>query len=60
MHNNICCDTCEHCLYVCKGDYVCTEEFEKKDGRTVLEPIKEEHIPTDHYFWCGGKHWRKQ
>ena len=55
--NNTCCDTCANCLYICEGDYVC--EVEMEQDTTTLEPIKEEHTPTEHYFWCGGKHWLK-
>ena len=57
----MCCDTCKHCLYICEGDYVCEAEMEQRSSKPkpVLKPIKEDHVPTDHYFWCGGKHWRK-
>ena len=56
MAKNKCCDNCENCMYVGEGDSIC--EVEIADGATV-QPIKEEHTPTDHYFWCGGQHWIK-
>ena len=56
MSEGKCCDNCENYLYICEGDYIC--ELEMSKGASIL-PIKEEHTPTDHYFWCGGKRWRK-
>jgi len=56
MEPNKCCDTCEYCMYICEGDYICDVEVD--EGATV-QLIKEDHTPTDHYFWCGGEYWRK-
>ena len=58
METDKCCDNCKYCLYICEGDYVCEAEVDQ--GITTLNPIKEDHAPADHYFWCGGKHWRKR
>jgi hypothetical protein len=43
-------------MYVLEGDYICEVEIEEG---AQLQPIKEDHSPTDHYFRCGGEHWQK-
>jgi len=56
MDKEKCCDTCKRCLYIGEGDFVCDEEL-VEGGKPKL--IKEDHAPTDHYFWCGGEFWQK-
>lgn len=43
------CQDCNHCVYICEGDYIC--DFDEP----VL--ILEDFTPTDDYMYCGGKDW---
>ena len=45
-----CCDTCEHCMYIGEGDYICDEHY-------VL--VKEEHCPNDDYNYCNEVDWEE-
>ena len=40
------CDNCANCICIGDGDYFCDTVW-----------VKEEHLPTDNYFWCEGREW---
>ena len=44
------CDTCEHCVYICEGDYACMVEMPPK-------LVVDDWVQSDDYMWCGGKKW---
>ena len=46
------CITCEHCIYIGEGDYICD----------VDEPVlvMEEHLPSDDYYYCGGADYESE
>lgn len=43
-----CCDTCDNCIYIGEGDYIC-------DVNYVL--VKEDHIPNEDYNYCNETDW---
>lgn len=40
------CQNCEHCVYICEGDFICDMD----------EPIlvMEDYTPTEDYLYCDG------
>lgn len=40
------CNTCDHCIYIGEGDYICDAN----------EPIivMEDHCPNDNFWYCTG------
>lgn len=44
--NSETCETCEHCIYIGDGDFLCDE---------CNCIVKEDFSPNDDYFCCGGK-----
>lgn len=50
------CFNCEHFLYCGEGDHVC--DLETSAG-AIVQPLIDEWEPTEHFFYCGGKKWRR-
>ena len=48
------CYSCENCIYIGEGDYVCLE-----CGSKPVSPIID-HTPTDEFFKCGGKEYARE
>jgi hypothetical protein len=46
------CQNCEHCIYLCEGDFICD-----MDEPTL---IIEEWQPTKDYYNCGGVDFEEQ
>lgn len=46
-----CCDTCDNCMYIGEGDYICDEYY-------VL--VKEDHCPNDDYNYCNERDWKEK
>lgn len=44
------CNDCEHCMYICEGDSICDI-----NNKIILD----DWTPTDEYFWCNGKKYKK-
>ena len=44
------CITCDHCIYIGEGDYIC-------DSGDIPVIIMEEHLPNDNYWCCAGTDW---
>lgn len=44
------CLTCEHCIYICEGDYIC-------DVEKIPVLIMEEHCPNENYWYCASSEW---
>lgn len=44
---NISCIDCDHCVYMCEGDFICDA------NEPVL--IQEDFCPNENYFYCGGE-----
>lgn len=44
------CATCEHCVYICEGDYLCEE--------TNHIVYTDYGSPTKYNFKCKGKRWK--
>lgn len=44
------CDTCANAIYICEGDTLCDQ---------LHELVKEDHVPSDHWYACGGKYYEK-
>ena len=40
------CQDCEHCMYICEGDFICDMD------EPVL--VMEDFEPTEDYMYCGG------
>ena len=40
------CQDCEHCIYICDGDFICDMD------EPVL--VMEDYTPTEDYLYCGG------
>lgn len=53
------CDNCGNCLYICEGDYVCMAGADCMAGEEPVI-IKEEHIPNENFYYCGGELWEKE
>ena len=47
-----CCENCEHCDYICEGDYYCDAIQE-----IVITDFTES---TDDYMGCHGKHYKEK
>ena len=47
----ICCENCSECVYICEGDFICTDDnFENPE--IVLTDFS---VPTDEYMRCKNK-----
>ena len=46
------CQNCEHCIYLCEGDFICD-----MDEPTL---IMEDWQPTEDYYNCGGVDFEEQ
>lgn len=45
------CNTCDNCVYICEGDFIC-------DEHQVL--VMEDFTPTDEFCCCNGCDWVEQ
>lgn len=43
------CFNCDHCLYICEGDYICD-----LDNSLIIEDFSD---PTEDFFFCDGEGW---
>lgn len=39
---------CDHCMYICEGDFICDKEAE-----AVI--VVSDWEPTEDYLWCQGR-----
>lgn len=44
------CITCDHCIYIGEGDYICDA-----DDNPII--VMEEFSPNDNYWHCAGSEW---
>ena len=47
------CENCGNCTYLGEGDFACMAD----ESDAVM--VKEEWVPTESYFHCGGKKWEE-
>jgi hypothetical protein len=43
-------ETCENCIYIGEGDFMCDAD---DTPRIVLADFE----PTEDFFWCNGSEW---
>lgn len=44
------CTICSECVYICDGDFACM-------AYKPVVVMEDFNMPTDDYFYCGGKYW---
>ena len=47
-----CCENCENLITIGEGDHICIEG-------TYPRMVLSYYVPTDEYYWCGGRKWEE-